>query len=103
MSVDLTGAADLLSAGFGGAILVNSDSPTLPKAVLRQAVEALLPVGPQDIGPTYQIAMGDELDVKFLYQPEQSVHVPVRPDGRISLPVSGELDVVDPTAGVALE
>ena len=57
-------------------------------------VEALLPPGPPDIGPTYQIGMGDELDVKFLYQPGQSVHVPVRPDGRISLPVSGELDVV---------
>jgi polysaccharide export outer membrane protein len=59
-----------------------------------EPVAALLPPGPPEIGPTYQIGMGDELDVKFLYQPEQSVHVPVRPDGRISLPVSGELDVV---------
>lgn len=35
------GIADLLAAGHAGAILVNSDSPTLPKAILRAAVEAL--------------------------------------------------------------
>jgi uncharacterized protein len=32
---------DLLRAGHAGAILVNSDSPTLPAAILRQAVDAL--------------------------------------------------------------
>ena len=37
----LKGTADLIQAGFGGAILVNSDSPTLPKAVLREAVDAV--------------------------------------------------------------
>lgn len=35
------GIADLLARGHVGAILINSDSPTLPKAVLRQAVDAL--------------------------------------------------------------
>jgi rSAM/selenodomain-associated transferase 1 len=37
----LKGAADLLDAGHAGAILVNSDSPTLPRAILRQAVDAV--------------------------------------------------------------
>jgi hypothetical protein len=37
----LKGTADLLGAGHRGAILVNSDSPTLPKAVLREAVDAV--------------------------------------------------------------
>ena len=37
----LKGAADLLDAGHAGAILVNSNSPTLPAAILRQAVEAV--------------------------------------------------------------
>lgn len=37
----LKGTADLLDAGYAGAILVNSDSPTLPKAILRQAVDAV--------------------------------------------------------------
>lgn len=37
----LKGTADLLDAGYAGAILVNSDSPTLPKAVLREAADAV--------------------------------------------------------------
>lgn len=37
----LQGTADLIEAGFGGAILVNSDSPTLPKSILRAAVDAV--------------------------------------------------------------
>ncbi|MFN8545943.1 MAG: polysaccharide biosynthesis/export family protein [Candidatus Binatia bacterium] len=38
--------------------------------------------------------MGDELDVRFLYQPDLSQHVVVRPDGRISLAATGELSVI---------
>lgn len=32
---------DLIDAGHAGAILVNSDSPTLPKQILREAVDAV--------------------------------------------------------------
>src|SRR5665213_32605 len=35
-------SADLLNAGHDGAILVNSDSPTLPAKILREAVAAVL-------------------------------------------------------------
>jgi rSAM/selenodomain-associated transferase 1 len=35
------GIADLLDAGHAGAILINSDSPTLPPEILEAAVEAL--------------------------------------------------------------
>jgi rSAM/selenodomain-associated transferase 1 len=37
----LQGTEDLLAAGHAGAILVNSDSPTLPKSILRDAVDAV--------------------------------------------------------------
>jgi uncharacterized protein len=37
----LQGIRDLLGAGHAGAILVNSDSPTLPKEILRQAADAV--------------------------------------------------------------
>ncbi len=37
----LHGVIDLLAAGHAGAILINSDSPTLPKAILRQAADAV--------------------------------------------------------------
>jgi uncharacterized protein len=36
------GINDLIAAGHAGAILVNSDSPTLPRAVLDAAVEAVM-------------------------------------------------------------
>jgi glycosyltransferase A (GT-A) superfamily protein (DUF2064 family) len=38
----LNGIADLTTAGHAGAILVNSDSPTMPKAILDRAVAAVL-------------------------------------------------------------
>ena len=37
----LQSAVELFGAGHAGAILVNSDSPTLPKAILRQAADAV--------------------------------------------------------------
>ena len=37
----LRGVVDLLARGHSGAILVNSDSPTLPRAILRDAVDAV--------------------------------------------------------------
>jgi rSAM/selenodomain-associated transferase 1 len=37
----LKATADILCLGHAGAILVNSDSPTLPRAILRQAVDAV--------------------------------------------------------------
>lgn len=46
-----TAVAELLGQGHAGAILVNADSPTLPAAILRAAVEA---VGREDavvLGP----------------------------------------------------
>jgi rSAM/selenodomain-associated transferase 1 len=37
----LKGAVDLLEAGHDGVIIINSDSPTLPRSILRAAVDAL--------------------------------------------------------------
>ncbi len=37
----LKGTTDLLAAGYAGAVLINSDSPTLPKAIMRLAVDAV--------------------------------------------------------------
>jgi polysaccharide biosynthesis/export protein len=58
------------------------------------AVAALLPAAPPTPGPTYRISQGDELHVRFLYQPELNEQLPVRPDGRISLASTGEITVV---------
>ncbi len=47
----LKGTADLLAAGHTGAILVNSDSPTLPASILRAAVGAVRGGGNVVLGP----------------------------------------------------
>ena len=57
-------------------------------------IAALAPPPPFKPGPTYRIQVGDELHVRFLYQPDMTEVVPVRPDGRISLAATGELSVV---------
>jgi glycosyltransferase A (GT-A) superfamily protein (DUF2064 family) len=47
----LRGTRDLLELGHSGAILVNSDSPTLPVAILRQAVTAVRKGGSVVLSP----------------------------------------------------
>jgi protein involved in polysaccharide export with SLBB domain len=44
--------------------------------------------------PDYLIQAGDDLEIQFLYNPELNQKLPVRPDGRISLPVIKEVMVV---------
>jgi protein involved in polysaccharide export with SLBB domain len=61
------------------------------------AVAALQPAAAPAPGPAYRIQLGDELHVRFLYQPDMNEQVPVRPDGRISLASTGELEVVGVT------
>lgn len=48
---------------------------------------------PQD----YQIQVGDQLDIKFFFNPELNETVFVRPDGRIALQLVGEIPVVGHT------
>src|SRR6266849_10610501 len=55
---------------------------------------ALQPPPPPEPGPNYRIQFGDELHVRFLYQPDMNEQVPVRPDGRISLVSTGQIDAV---------
>lgn len=50
----------------------------------------------------YVIEPGDELDVRFFYNPELNEEVMVRPDGNISLPLVGEVRAAGTTV-TALE
>ncbi len=43
------------------------------------------------IEPEYRISIGDQLDIKFFYNPELNEQVIVRPDGRISLQLIPEV------------
>jgi rSAM/selenodomain-associated transferase 1 len=59
----LNGTRDLLARGYDSACLINSDSPTLPPAILVSAIEALEPagdrlvLGPAEDGGYYLIGL----------------------------------------------
>ena len=56
-------------------------------------VGALMQPPPAETSSTYRIQVGDQLHVRFTFQPEMSEEVPVRPDGRITLATTGEMVV----------
>src|SRR5262245_22929953 len=75
----------LALAGCGGG--KSGPRPEAPVAVL-------MPAPPPEPGPDYRINADDELHVRFLYHPDMTEQLPVRPDGRISLGATGELVAV---------
>lgn len=50
------------------------------------------------VAAEYLIHPGDQLDVKFFYNPELNETVTVRPDGRIALQLIGEIDAAGKSA-----
>lgn len=48
---------------------------------------------------TYRVAPGDILDIRFPYHPEENQRAPVRNDGRINLPVTGDIEAAGFTIG----
>ncbi len=48
---------------------------------------------------TYRVAPGDVLDIKFPYHPEENQRAPVRNDGVINLPVTGDIEAAGLTVG----
>ncbi len=47
----------------------------------------------------YRIGPGDDLEIKFTYNPELNERVPVRPDGRISVPLAKQIIAAGLTSG----
>src|SRR5262245_16332000 len=84
-------AMAVLALALGGCAKKSSATGPVPAAPVPAA---LVPAPPPTAGPQYRIQVGDELHVRFLYQPDMNEQIPVRPDGRISLATTGEIDVV---------
>lgn len=49
---------------------------------------------PPEASTGYRVGRGDELNFRFYYTPELNTVASVRPDGRVALPLIGDLDVV---------
>jgi polysaccharide biosynthesis/export protein len=75
----------MLLAGFGAGCAKKAPAPT------PENVAALAPPAAPRAADEYRIQAGDELHVRFTYQPEMNEQIPVRPDGRISLATTGEI------------
>ena len=85
----LTGTAAMVAVLMLAAACAthNASTPTAPM------VAALAPSPAPEPGVEYRIQSGDELHIRFPYQPDVNEEVPVRPDGRITLATTGELVV----------
>lgn len=70
-----------------------SASAQTPQALRAAAVP---PVTDADEG-SYLLSPGDVIDIKFIHNPELNEEVRIRPDGRISMPLVGEMLVARST------
>lgn len=86
----------VLAACLAAAGCINTSFPTGPAAAAAAASERP-PIRTAGAGPaaaplpSYLLQPGDSFDVKFFYSQELNESVVVRPDGRISLQLVGEL------------
>jgi polysaccharide export outer membrane protein len=73
-----------------------------PTAMIRTAspeqlaLESSLPA-PQPNGDTYLIGPGDDLNIFVWRNPDLSTHIPVRPDGKISIPLVEDVTAIGKT------
>jgi len=86
-----------LSLGMAVALAAAGCGPRATAGSPQNQIAALMPPTAPEPGPEYRIQLGDELHVRFLYQPDFNEQIPVRPDGRISLASTGEINVVGRT------
>jgi protein involved in polysaccharide export with SLBB domain len=60
----------------------------------------------QDVNPAaanFRLSAGDVIDVRFFYNPELNEKVQIRPDGHISLALSGDVDLSNKTIAEATQ
>jgi polysaccharide biosynthesis/export protein len=69
-----------------------------PKADAAKTAEAEKPATESKAGADFVIGPEDILDINVWREPEMSRIVPVRPDGKISLPLIGEFEAAGSTA-----
>lgn len=62
--------------------------------IIAVAVGCVAPLyGQSPDGDRYRLEAGDDIEIKFHYNPELNERVIIRPDGRIAMPLIGELQV----------
>ena len=75
-----------LALAFGLAML----APGCAKRQIPPPPVALAEPAPR----AYHVQPGDIVEVKFLYHPSENQRLPIRPDGTLALPITGDLTVM---------
>ena len=75
------------------ALLLGACGPAAVKPASHEQVRAIA----THAAGEYRLQPGDELDIRFYYNPELNNSVIVRPDGRISLPLADEVEAAGMT------
>ncbi len=78
----------VLALLFAGAVAACAPLPTVPETA---------PPPPPTIPPRYVLQPGDQLEVKFLFNPELNEQVTVQPDGRFTLPMAPDTEAAGRT------
>ena len=63
----------------------------------RLPEESLTPAGPSVLTESYKMAVGDQVAINVWKNAELSVSAPIRPDGKVSMPLIGEVMAVGNT------
>ena len=80
--------------GCGAAPLATAQAQGQAAAPVGAAAAAAAAAEPSAASaPVYRIARGDELNFRFIYTPELNISAVVRSDGRMALPILGDLRV----------
>jgi protein involved in polysaccharide export with SLBB domain len=72
-------------------ILLLSIVCTFAVRVRSEVAETLQPMAVPTTAETYRLAPGDAISIHFFYNPEMNEDTQIRPDGRISLALIGEI------------
>lgn len=90
-SICLYSGVTVSFAQQGAAKPVLSAQPTTPAPPVAPA-SAQPSVGPLTVSPNYVIGADDSLSITVWKEPQLSGTVPVRPDGKITLPLINDID-----------
>jgi polysaccharide export outer membrane protein len=82
------GTSSTAAATSSTAVATSSDTP--PSVTVARPVTAAVPT-PLDLATAYQIGPEDVLEISVWKNPELSRTVPVRPDGKVSLPLVNDI------------
>lgn len=77
----------------------SQQAQSAPQAASSQQTPSTPAAPPPGVGPTYIIQPGDVLEIQVWKEQEISKTVPVRPDGKISLPLINDVQAAGLTAG----